>query len=319
LIIYLSKDDQQSITKPHIMGSCQSIPVGASRRAKIDTSHHTHDSSLASIHPDGEVVTTTTAKKPIIHQSDTKTSTTTTTTSHPILLQIERLQRSAATCCGQGEAAPVFGRILDAGTGLGSLDWIRHLVANHEEFGVTGWTAVTASEAMAKNMKQYAEKHNMNHINNKNNQQQQAETSASASGIVLGNWFNGYPIHDNCNPADSFSSSSDLLLLKGELYDTILVDYLIGAIDGYTPYLQDCIFDRLQMHLNPGGRMYIVGLEPIPEQAPGTADILCQTRKLRDACILLAGNRCYRGRYCKCLCVCVSVVFEMCNWIVLYY
>ena len=40
--------------------------------------------------------------------------------------------------------------------------------------------------------------------------------------------------------------------------------------------------------------MFIVGLEPIPDSAPDEANIICKVRRVRDACILLAGHRCYR-------------------------
>jgi hypothetical protein len=67
------------------------------------------------------------------------------------------------------------------------------------------------------------------------------------------------------------------------------------AMDGFSPYYQDCIYDRLKSHLRPDhGRLYIVGLQPIPHSASGDANIICKTTKMRDACILLANHRCYR-------------------------
>ncbi len=47
-------------------------------------------------------------------------------------------------------------------------------------------------------------------------------------------------------------------------YDVILADYLIGAVDGFSPYFQDIILDKLRHHLNPGGRVYIVVRLTIP-------------------------------------------------------
>ena len=46
--------------------------------------------------------------------------------------------------------------------------------------------------------------------------------------------------------------------------------------------------------LKPGGRLYVVGLEPIPDSDDGDANVICKVRRIRDACILLAGHRCYR-------------------------
>lgn len=65
-------------------------------------------------------------------------------------------------------------------------------------------------------------------------------------------------------------------------------------MDGFSPYFQDQIFERLHKHLNPGGRLYVVGLQPIPDNASGDTDLFCRITKLRDACILLARHRCYR-------------------------
>lgn len=67
-------------------------------------------------------------------------------------------------------------------------------------------------------------------------------------------------------------------------------------MDAFSPYLQDCIFDRLAHHLNPGGRIYLVGTEPIPDKDTNDAqkDLVCRVKRVRDVCILLTGDRCYR-------------------------
>lgn len=93
--------------------------------------------------------------------------------------------------------------------------------------------------------------------------------------VVVGNWDD---------------SSSSQTLCKDEMFDTILADYLVGAIDGFSPYFQDLIFPRLCKHLKPGGRLYVVGLNPIPDKAEGDGNLICKVTKLRDACILLAGK-----------------------------
>lgn len=77
-------------------------------------------------------------------------------------------------------------------------------------------------------------------------------------------------------------------------YDTIVADYLIGAVDGFSPYTQDVIIRKLKEHLQPGGRLYIIGMYPIPDHAVGEAEIITEVRRVRDACILLAGHRPYR-------------------------
>jgi hypothetical protein len=71
---------------------------------------------------------------------------------------------------------------------------------------------------------------------------------------------------------------------------------MLGAMEAFSPYLQDCIFERLVQHLNPGGRIFVIGTEPIPDRDETNAekDLVCRVFKMRDACILLAGDRCYR-------------------------
>ncbi len=86
---------------------------------------------------------------------------------------------------------------------------------------------------------------------------------------------------------------TDPLFLHGEVYDVVLADYLVGAIDGFAPYFQDRIFPRLRPHV--GERLYVVGLEPY-DPLPGSpgGQLIQEIARLRDACILLAGDRCYR-------------------------
>ncbi len=160
-----------------------------------------------------------------------------------------------------------FGRFLDAGTGSHSLRWIASLMVgdqkNEYSLSIDDYTAITADEGMRKNVVKEAESLG---IDDKGN-------------VIIGNWM---------------TKDGELELCHGETYDTILADYLVGAMDGFSPYYQDMIFPRLTKHLKPGGRLYIVGLNPIPDTAVGDADIFCRVTKLRDACILLAGHRCYR-------------------------
>lgn len=85
----------------------------------------------------------------------------------------------------------------------------------------------------------------------------------------------------------------DPALLEGERFDTVLADYLLGAIDGFAPYFQDRLFARLRPHV--AGRLYAVGLAPYRDGEGGEAGALIrELAALRDACILLAGHRCYR-------------------------
>lgn len=120
------------------------------------------------------------------------------------------------------------------------------------------WTAVTGASGMADSVRALAE-----------------GRMRAQDRIVTGNWM-------------------DERLLEGERYDTVLADYLVGAIDGFAPYWQDRIFGRLRPLV--GQRLYVIGLEPyvpyFPESAAGR--MVCEIGRLRDACLLLAGERPYR-------------------------
>lgn len=204
---------------------------------------------------------------------------------------IERCQAASSAPGDDGTAK--FGRILDAGTGSHSLRWIASLVhrehlREHTDHGelsapqasLTSYTAVTADEAMRRRV--FAEA--------------TALGVAEAGDVVIGNWREGAEAdgRGGVRLAAPGPDGAGGALLEGQQFDTILADYLVGAIDGFSPYFQDQVFHRLMPHLAPGGRLYVVGLQPIPDSAPGDADVFCRITRARDACILLAGHRCYR-------------------------
>jgi hypothetical protein len=93
--------------------------------------------------------------------------------------------------------------------------------------------------------------------------------------LVLGNW-------------------SDPAMLAGQRFDVVLADYLLGAIEGFAPYTQDRLFTRLLPLV--GKRLYLIGLEPYVSRYPADEGgrLLVDIGRLRDACLLLAGERPYR-------------------------
>lgn len=97
-----------------------------------------------------------------------------------------------------------WGRFLDAGTGVHSIKWVQTL-------STTSWTAITADNAMRNSM--------LNDASVSINLRPQDQ-------LLVGNWMN-----------DKFIES------LGK-FDTILADYLIGAVDGFSPYEQDVIVSR---------------------------------------------------------------------------
>lgn len=135
---------------------------------------------------------------------------------------------------------PVWGDVLDAGTGDHSLGWVAGLPAR----------AVTAVTVEAWRMPGLRE-------------------TAPNARVLLGEW-------------------TDPTLLYGESFDQVLVDYVIGAIDGHAPYFQYAFLERLRPHVRK--RLYLVGLEPPPRDG----SVLDEVCRVRDACILLAGHRTYR-------------------------
>lgn len=157
------------------------------------------------------------------------------------------------------QAGRPFGKFLDAGTGIHSLRWIATL--GSDELGMTEFYGITADKTMKKNV------------------ENEMKNLGVDGAIIMGNWF------DETDPLD-FGETK---------FDTILADYLIGAMDGFSPFTQDLMLPKLSALLNPGGRLYIVGLQPIPDKVKDPAgNIICRVRQVRDACILLAGHRCYR-------------------------
>jgi len=81
---------------------------------------------------------------------------------------------------------------------------------------------------------------------------------------------------------------TDPALLAGERFDEVLVDYVIGAIDGHAPYFQYDFLPRIRPLVRR--RLYLVGLEPPPRDG----SVLDEVCRVRDAAILLAGHRTYR-------------------------
>jgi hypothetical protein len=120
-----------------------------------------------------------------------------------------------------------------------------------------GWTAVTGDPARERALRSDL-----------------GDALREGDRVVTGNW-------------------TDPLLEHGEVYDTVLADYLLGAVDGFAPYFQDQLFARLRRHT--AGLLYVVGQEPYPDHAETEGGrLILEIARLRDACILLAGHRCYR-------------------------
>lgn len=87
---------------------------------------------------------------------------------------------------------------------------------------------------------------------------------------------------------------TDPELLAGEGFDTVLADYLVGAVEGFSPYFQTQLFARLRPLVK--GRIYVVGLDPyvVGDAPTEVARAVRDIGRLRDAVLLLAGETPYR-------------------------
>ena len=93
--------------------------------------------------------------------------------------------------------------------------------------------------------------------------------------LVVGNW-------------------TDAELLAGERFDIVLADYLLGSIEGFAPYFQDRLFERLRPLT--AGRLYLTGVEPYVVDRPRDegAALIWRIGRYRDACLMLLGKKPYR-------------------------
>jgi hypothetical protein len=78
----------------------------------------------------------------------------------------------------------------------------------------------------------------------------------------------------------------DETFLRGELYDTVIADYVLGSVDRYAPHFQEALLSRLCAAC--GGWLYLTGLEPY------SSGWLLQLARFRDAVLLLSGRRPHR-------------------------
>lgn len=93
--------------------------------------------------------------------------------------------------------------------------------------------------------------------------------------LILGNW-------------------ADNDLLAGEVHDTVLAEYLLGAMEPFAPYRQQDLFARLRPLI--GRRLYVLGVDPYVvgrAATPGGA-MVQEIGRFRDACFTLGGGLPYR-------------------------
>ncbi|RYY42508.1 MAG: hypothetical protein EOP59_09855 [Sphingomonadales bacterium] len=120
------------------------------------------------------------------------------------------------------------------------------------------WTAVTGAEGHAAQVHALA-----------------APAMRPQDALLVGNW-------------------TDPALLAGEMFDTVLADYLLGAVEGFAPYFQSELFARLRPLTRR--RLYVTGVEPyvVARPADEAGALVWEIGRFRDACLTLAGEQHYR-------------------------
>lgn len=120
------------------------------------------------------------------------------------------------------------------------------------------WTAVTAQPVLIESTRQAL-----------------SSEPRTDDRLVLGNW-------------------ADDSLLADERFDTVLLDYFIGAVDAFAPYMQEALLHRMAARVR--GTLYVIGLEPyVPITAEDeVGEFIGDLGRFRDACMLLARDRPYR-------------------------
>lgn len=97
-------------------------------------------------------------------------------------------------------------------------------------------------------------------------------------------------------PADRLVAGNwaDPALLAGDAHDTVVAEYLLGAVEAYAPYRQGDLFTRLRPLVRR--RLYVVGLDPyvLGRPADAVGRLVQGIGRFRDACHLLAGETPYR-------------------------
>jgi len=103
-------------------------------------------------------------------------------------------------------------------------------------------------------------------------------------------------VGERLRPADRLivSNWTDPALLAGETFDTVLADYLLGAVEGFSPYFQGDLFARLRPLV--GRTLYVIGLDPyvVGAAEDEAARMVRVIGRMRDAVLLLADETPYR-------------------------
>ena len=85
---------------------------------------------------------------------------------------------------------------------------------------------------------------------------------------------------------------SDPHLLSGEVYDTVIAQYLLGAIERFDPYQEHRLFRRLRPLV--GRQLFVVGLQPMNSPSNSEELLILRLLNYRDVAFVHDDARHYR-------------------------
>ena len=162
-----------------------------------------------------------------------------------------------------------LGRVLDAGTGPHSASFLHSLWSRQMvQIGVTLYPVAVSSV-----------------VGVTGTRWMEAETLAA--GKKKGGVSSGIPV-----VRGDWADPTSLRLI--EPADTVIADYLLGALDGVSPFFQAGLFPALRRVTRR--RLHVIGLQPVhlTKARDSRARLIQRLYDTRDACILLGGKRPYR-------------------------
>mmetsp|Transcript_8399 Transcript_8399/g.25993 ORF Transcript_8399/g.25993 Transcript_8399/m.25993 type:complete len:465 (-) Transcript_8399:76-1470(-) len=209
------------------------------------------------------------------------------------------------------EQSGAWGHTLDAGTGYSSLRFLA------EDVNTKRWTAVTAQPSIYYYLLRHVARRSRATPEQAAFSASESESASSESGSAstasatdlsdspssLGNSVGASSVSSQICSAPYWdrlllADWANQTLLSEERFDTILADYFLGSVDGFTPYAQPRFLRRFRDLLTTdggGGVLILIGTEPYLVAAERfgalTADqqLLLSAFRLRDSCILYAG------------------------------
>ena len=170
-----------------------------------------------------------------------------------------------------------WGRTLDAGTGVDSMSW---LCAQPTESIVAATAADWMVEKMEKELQPPC---------------RPVKDEGDPNTLLFGNWFKGDKDQPPLKQHPAYTAADG--------FDTVVADYLLGALEHYAAFNEEQLLDMLIGKMNADGLLLFCGRTPFPYAGPEKTkeiyneakQLVLETERVRDAAMLLAHQRPYRG------------------------